>query len=54
MTQPVVGSLASPKGFSLVMRKVPLRTLNLETVTFSELREGGIAGINWAGARHAA
>lgn len=33
MTQPVEGSLPSPKGFSLGMRKVPPSTLNLETVT---------------------
>lgn len=54
MTQPVEGSLPSPKGFSLGMRKVPPSTLNLETVTTSELTEGGVAGIKWAGARHTA
>lgn len=40
MTQTVEGSLPSPKGFSLGMRKVPPSTLNLETVTISRADRG--------------
>ena len=40
MTQPVEGSLPSPKGFSLGMRKVPPSTLNLETSRPTQLDRG--------------
>lgn len=49
MTQPVEGSLPSPKGFSLGTRKVPPSTLNLETVTTNTAgqRELLLASSEW-------